>query len=69
MEIEQQKNSPQQRGLSLPARLVIGGLALFGAVTLVQWVLTSLIAIVKFGLVIVVVVGVAGWVLSAKSRR
>lgn len=53
----------------MPARLVIGGLALFGAVTLVQWVLTSLIAIVKFGLVIVVVVGVAGWVLSAKSRR
>ena len=53
----------------MPARLVIGGLALFGAVTLVQWVLTSLIGIIKFGLVIVVVVGVAGWVLSAKSRR
>lgn len=68
MEIEQQRNAPS-RGPSLPARLVVGGLALFGAITLVQWVLSSLIAIVKFGLVIVVLVGVVGWVLSAKGRR
>lgn len=53
----------------MPARLVIGGLALFGAISLVQWVLTSLIGIVKFGLMIVIVVGVVGWVLSAKGRR
>ncbi|GJM37170.1 MAG: hypothetical protein DHS20C19_05370 [Acidimicrobiales bacterium] len=53
----------------MPARLVIGGLALFGAISLVQWVLTSLIAIVKFGLMIVIIVGVVGWVLSAKGRR
>ncbi|MDW3220692.1 MAG: hypothetical protein R8F63_18965 [Acidimicrobiales bacterium] len=69
MELERQQNTPSQRGLSMPARLVIGGLALFGAISLVQWVLTSLIGIVKFGLMIVIVVGVVGWVLSAKGRR
>ena len=68
MELEEQRNAPS-RGLSLPTRLVVGGLALFGAVTLVQWVLSSLLAIVKFGLVVVVLVGVVGWVLSAKGRR
>lgn len=55
--------------MSLPGRLVIGGLAVFGAVTLVQWVLASVLAIVKFVIVIVVLIGVVGWVLSAKSRR
>lgn len=69
VEIERQDNTPRQHGLSAPARLVIGALALFGAVTLVQWVLVSLLAIVKFAIVIVVVIGVAGWVVSAKSRR
>ncbi|MDG2026405.1 MAG: hypothetical protein P8J50_04795 [Acidimicrobiales bacterium] len=69
MGLEHQKNAPSKGGASLPTRLVIGGLAVFGAVSLVQWVLTSLIAFVKFGLLVVVVLGVVGGVLSAKAGR
>lgn len=55
--------------MSMPTRLVVGGLALFGAVSLVQWVLASLIGIVKLVLLAVVVIGIVGWVLSAKAAR
>ena len=71
MELERQANTPRRRNsrLSTPARIVVGALAIFGAVTLVQWVLTSLLSIVKFGLLVVVIIGVAAWVVSAKASR
>ncbi|MEM7143375.1 MAG: hypothetical protein AAF548_20335 [Actinomycetota bacterium] len=69
MDLEQQQNAPRRNGMSMPTRLVVGGLALFGAVSLVQWVLASLIGIVKLVLLAVVVIGIVGWVLSAKAAR
>ena len=53
----------------MPARLVVGGLALFGAVTVVQWVLNSLVSIVKFGIIIGLVIAIGAWVLTAKGSR
>lgn len=49
--------------------LVIGALAAFGAVTLVQWLLVSIIGLVKVALALIVLVGVAGWVVSTKANR
>jgi hypothetical protein len=56
-------------GPSLPVLVVVGALALFGAVVLVQWVLASLFGLVRFGLTVVIVVAVAAAVVSAKGRR
>ena len=40
----------------MPARFVIGALAVFGAVSLLQWVLTAVLSIVKFGLLVAVLI-------------
>ncbi len=62
--------NPRRSGsLPFPAIVVIAALAVFGAVTAVQWVLASLIGIIKFGLVLVVIVAAVGWVISAKANR
>lgn len=54
---------------SFPAVVVIAALAVFGAVTLVQWVVGSLAGILKFGLFLVIIVAVGSWVVSAKGSR
>jgi hypothetical protein len=69
VEIERQQPSPKRQGVSVPARLAIGALAIFGAVTMIQWAIGTLIGTVKFALVVVVVVAVGAWVVSAKSSR
>jgi hypothetical protein len=63
---------PNQRirgGLPLPARIAIGALAVFGTITLVTWVITSLLAIVKIALLIVVIISLGAWAISAKGSR
>ncbi len=55
--------------MSFPAVVVIAALAVFGAVTLVQWVVGSLAGILKFGLFVVIIVAVGSWVVSAKGKR
>lgn len=69
MAIERTGEPPARKRLPFPAIVVIGGLAVFGAITAVQWVLTSLLGIVKLVLVIVVVIAAAGWVISSKANR
>lgn len=69
MDIERRPSSPKRQGISLPARVVIGALSIFGAVMLVQWVIAALLGIIKFALVIVVVVAVAVWIVGAKGSR
>ena len=56
-------------GPSLPTLVAIGALALFGAVVLVQWLIAGLLGFAKLVLALVVLVAVAGAVLSAKGRR
>ncbi len=55
--------------MSAPAVIVIGGLAVFGAVTLVQWLLASILGLVKLIVAVVVLLGIAGWVVSTKANR
>jgi hypothetical protein len=69
VEIERQQHSPKRRGVSLPARLAIGALAIFGAVTMIQWVIGALLGAIKFALLLVVVVAVGAWVVGAKGSR
>lgn len=53
----------------MPARLAIGALAIFGAVTLTQWVIGAVIGTIKFALLVVIVVAVAAWIVNAKGSR
>ncbi len=69
MAIEKAGEPPARSGLPLPAVVALGALAVFGAITAVQWVLSSLLGLIKFGLVVVVVVAVAAWVISSKANR
>lgn len=69
MDLERREETPSRRGLSLPAQVAIGALALFGLVTLVQWALASLVGLVRFGLFVVIVVAVGAWVMNAKASR
>ncbi len=69
MAIERAGESPDRRTLPFPAVVVIAALAVFGAVTAVQWVLASILGLIKFALVIVVAIAAAGWVISAKANR
>jgi hypothetical protein len=55
-------------GSPLLARVVVGALALFGAVVLVQWVLAGVFGLLKSGIVIVIVIAVAAALLSSKGR-
>ena len=61
--------SKEAGGLPFPAVVVIAALAIFGGITLVQWLVGSLAGILKFGLFVVIVVAIGGWVLSIKGRR
>ena len=69
MAIEKSRRKSISRETSLPARIVIGALALFGAIMLAQWVLATVLNVIKFGLLVVVVLGIAAWVVSAKGNR
>jgi hypothetical protein len=70
MDLERRRKTPRRSsGMSMPARLVLGALAIFGAVTLVSWVLASIIAFIKFGLLVIVIIGVGAWVVNAKGSR
>jgi hypothetical protein len=48
--------------LPLSATIAIGGLALFGAITLVGWVFSAVMGLAKAIIAVVVVVAVIGWI-------
>lgn len=56
-------------GLPFPALVVVAALAVFGMITLVQWLVGSLAGILKFGLFVLIAVAIAGWVVSIKGKR
>ncbi len=70
MAIEKRRSNPPTRGgLSFPAVVVLGSLAILGAITLVQWALSAVLGLIRIAILIVVVVAVAAWIVSVKSRR
>ena len=62
------KSSSASR-LPFPAVVVIAALAVFGVITIVQWLVGSLAGILKFGLFVLIVVAIAGWVINVKGKR
>ena len=61
--------SSSASGLPFPAVVVIAALAVFGVITIVQWLVGSLAGILKFGLFVLIVVAIAGWVINVKGKR
>ena len=61
--------SSKASGLPFPAVVVIAALAVFGVITMVQWLVGSLAGILKFGLFVLIVVAMAGWVINVKGKR
>ena len=61
--------SSKASGLPFPAVVVIAALAVFGVITMVQWLVGSLAGILKFGLFVLIVVAIAGWVINVKGKR
>lgn len=69
MELERRNSRPARQGLSVPAKVVVGALAVFGLIVLVQWLLAAVLGLVKWALFVVIVVAVAAWVVGAKGNR
>ena len=61
--------SSKASGLPFPAVVVIAALAVFGVITIVQWLVGSFAGILKFGLFVLIVVAIAGWVINVKGKR
>ena len=55
--------------LPVSATIVVGGLALFGALTLVSWLLGALFGIMRFAIAIVVIVALIGWIAGRRLDR
>ena len=47
----------------------MGALSVVGAVTLVQWAIAVFAWLITFAILIVVLFGLAGWVMTEKRRR
>ena len=60
---------PARRKVSLPAVIVLGALAILGAISLAQWALAAVLGLIRLAILIVIVVAVGAWVISAKARR
>lgn len=55
--------------MSLPAVIIVGALAVLGAITLVQWALSAVLGLIRFAILVVIVVAVGAWVVSVKANR
>ena len=56
-------------GLPWPAQLIVGALALVGAVTVVRWIVTAFAVLITVLTILVVLVALAFWVLTGRRRR
>lgn len=48
--------------LPLAATIALGGLALFGAITLAGWLLSAVLGLVKTVIAVVIIIAVVGWI-------
>ena len=70
MAVEKRRsNRPARAGMPFPAVILMGALAILGAITLVQWALAAFLGLIRIAILIVVVVAVGAWVVSAKASR
>ena len=55
--------------LPWPGQLIVGALAVVGAVTVVKWIVTIFAWLVTLLMILVVFVGLVFWVLTGRHRR
>jgi hypothetical protein len=60
---------PQRPQLPLPAVILIGALAVFGALAAVQWLIGTLFGVLRLGLVVIIIVAIAGLVFWGGPER
>ena len=53
----------------MPTLVVMGALAVVGAVTLAQWAVVVFAWLISFAMLMVVLLGLAWWVVTEKRRR
>ena len=59
----------RSRGPSLPALVVMGALSVLGAITLVRWAVAVFAWLISFAMLMVVLIGLACWIVVEKRRR
>ena len=70
MEPQRRASEPaRNQGVPLPAKVAVGALAVWAGITLLQWVISGALQFIRLGLTVVIIVALAGWVLSAKANR
>lgn len=69
MDLERRNASSPPSGLPFAAKIAIGALALWAGLSLLQWFIASALSFARFGLIVVIVVSVFGWAVSAKGSR
>ena len=57
------------RGPSLPALVVMGALSVLGAISLVRWAVAVFAWLISFAMLMVVLIGLACWIVVEKRRR
>jgi hypothetical protein len=62
-------DEPERPKLPLSALILIGALAVFGALAVVQWLVGALFGVLRLGLVVIVIVAIAGLVFWGGPER
>ena len=63
-----ERRAQRSRGPSLPALMVMGALAVVGAITLLQWAVAVFTWLLTFAMLLVVLLGLGLWVVTLKRR-
>ena len=53
----------------MPALVVMGALSVLGAITLVRWAVAVFAWLISFAMLMVVLIGLACWIVVEKRRR
>ena len=69
MEQEADGDLEKLGGLSWPARAIVGGLAVVGAITMVQRILAIVSWLVTLLMIFVVIAALVVWLVSERRRR
>ncbi len=68
MASEVKRRAERSKGPSGPALVVLGALAVVGAITLVQWAVAVFTWLITFAMLMVVLLGLGWWVVTLKRR-
>lgn len=55
--------------MPLAATIAIGGLALFGAITLIGWLFSVVVGFIRFGIAVVVIFAIISWLVGRRVDR